>query len=231
MGIRKRLGNLLRVVGLAVCTVACGSAAAVEPAGDRMKQIVYIEASTGRAWNLDQFPKRTGLSHVAIQFIPVYDFDKAAAVAKALGASAPNKPSVVVIQECSAYFPGPLDEYKKMYRGWIQQIKSGGVTPVIATTVPPAAPNGFWQQTKESIKIHILGRQSQYEQIAQFNDWLRQEARQEGVMILDLEVALRRSATDRSMNDSYDAGDGTHLNGKAYQLLDGLFAQLVKDIR
>jgi lysophospholipase L1-like esterase len=193
------------------------------------KRIVYIEASTGRAWKLDQFANRTGVTNLSIQFVPVYDFDKSAVVAKVLEPSTAN-PDIVVLQECSAYFPGPLEDYKKMYHGWIQQIKRAGVVPVVATTVPPAERSGLLSSAKEFIKIHILGRESQHDQIAAFNDWLRWEAKHEGLRVLDLEESLRRSGTDRRMNDAYDAGDGTHLNEKAYQLLDSQFARLLKEM-
>jgi hypothetical protein len=225
-----RLASALIVIEFAALILGFGNATAADSMGGQMKQFVYIEASIGRAWSLDQFPKRMGVGDLAIKFIPVYDFDKSEAVAKALGADN-AKPAFVVIQECSTYFPGPLDEYKKLFRSWILQIKRAGVRPVIATTVPSAAPSGIFGTAKEWIKLRILGRESQYDQIRHFNDWLRQTAREEGIPVLDLEVSLRRSESDRSMDATYDAGDGTHLNGRAYQLLDGVLMQFVRDIR
>lgn len=227
-GMHLRWAKFLFVLVIATTLLDAGVALGAEIV-TKGKRIVYIEASTGRAWKLDQFANRTGVTNLSIEFIPVYDFDKSAALTKALESSTAN-PDVVVLQECSAYFPGPLEDYKRMYHGWIQQIKRAGVVPVVATTVPPAEASGLLSTAKEFVKIHILGRESRYDQIAAFNDWLRWEARQEGLQVLDLEESLRRSPTDRRMNDTYDAGDGTHLNEKAYQLLDSQFVRLLKEM-
>jgi hypothetical protein len=212
-----------------VAMFGMSSAQAVEKASVA-KRIVYIEASTGRAWKLEQFPERENVRDVSFQFIPVYDFDKSTVVAKTLEFGA-RRPDAVVLQECSAYFPGPLDEYKKMYRGWIQQVKQAGVTPVIATTVPPAERSGLAANTKEFIKTRILRRTSQYDQIAEFNDWLHGLAKEEGIRLLDLEEFLRRGPNDRTLKGEYDLGDGTHLNDTAYQLLDRKLAAFLKEMK
>lgn len=183
------------------------------------KKIVYIEASTGKAWKLDQFPERVGARNIEIEFIPLYQFDKSDAVNKVLR-DRKTKPSVVILQECSVYFPGPMDVYKRQYQGWLSDLKNAGITPVVATTVPPAELRGLVSGVKEFIKLHMLGRPSQYDQIADFNDWLRDLAKSERIEILDLERSIRRDTTDRRMKDEYNAGDGTHLNDAAYKVLD-----------
>jgi hypothetical protein len=194
------------------------------------KRIVYIEASIGRAWKLDQFSERTQWRGGKIQFVAVYDFDKSAAVTKAL-TSSEWKPDVIVLQECSTYFPGSLDEYKKSYRGWIRQIKEAGATPVIATTVPAAMPSGWVAVTKEFVKTKVLGKTGQLAQLGEFNDWLREIGNQEGIPVLDLERAMQEGANDRSLRKEFDVGDGTHLNEKAYQVLDGRLAELMRSLR
>ena len=183
------------------------------------KHIVYIEASTLNRWRLDAFGARTGSERYRVQALMEYDFDKSRLVKQALGAAPPG-PDAIVVQECSVYFPGDLEAYKRQYRGWISEIRGRGLTPVIATVVPPARRKGALSVTKGFIKERILGQPSRYEQVAAFNDWLRALGTEMGVPVFDLERIVRASAEDRHMRDEYDEGDGVHLNGAAYQLLD-----------
>lgn len=156
-----------------------------------------------------------------ITFLKEYDFDKSALVASAVAGGKPG-PDAVVVQECAVYVPGPLEDYKKKYQGWIRQIRAAGAQPIVATVVPPASSQGFVQDTKDFIKVRILGRQSQFEQVKQFNDWLRQLAAQEKLPLIDLEESMRVSESDRHMRREFDSGDGIHVNELAYEKLDGV---------
>ncbi len=191
-------------------------------AGDLMadsKHIVYIEASTVNRWKLDGFAARTGNDRYRLEALREYDFDKTRLVKQVIEIGK-RSPDAVVVQECSVYFPGDLDAYKRQYRGWITDIRARGLLPVIATTVPPASRKGWTADTKDFIKERILGKPSQYEQVIAFNEWLRELGRELGVAVFDLEQVLRVSAEDRHMRDEHNEGDGIHLNRSAYELLD-----------
>ncbi len=193
------------------------------------KSIVYIEASTVNHWKLGDFDRRVHNDDYKIKTMTLYDFDKTPRVDSALGEK--PKPNVVIVQECSTYFPGDLQVYKRKYQSWIQQIRKAGVVPVIATTVTPAASHGFTEDLKEFIKVKILGRESQYDQIVEFNKWLRQLAKQDNVTLFDLEKYTRISDTDRHMLEEYDSGDGTHPNAVAYQMLDKELLSMLKGLK
>ena len=183
------------------------------------KDIVYIEASTANRWKLGEFGSRVNDSRYKIETITEYDFDKSKHIDRVISGRG-RQPDAVVVQECSVYFPGDLQAYKEKYRSWIRQIKQAGLTPVIATSVPPAHSLGFKEDLKTFIKEKILGREGQYDQVVAFNEWLRELARAENVALLDLESATRISEADRHMRKDYDAGDGIHLNRGAYDTLD-----------
>lgn len=189
-------------------------------AGELMaeKHIVYIEASTVNRWKLDGFATRTGTNRYRLEALREYDFDKSRLVKQVVE---PGKrvPDAVILQECSVYFPGDLEAYKRQYRGWITDIRARGL-PVIATVVPPAHRKGWTEDTKDFIKERILGRPSQYQQVIAFNEWLRALGKEMGVAVFDLESLLRVSAEDRHMREEYNEGDGIHLNRAAYDLLD-----------
>jgi len=199
-------------VGLWLMTVAGALVA-------ESKHVVYIEASTVNRWKLDGFSSRTGNDRYRVEALREYDFDKSRLVKQVL-APGQQRPDAVIVQECSVYFPGDLEAYKRQYRGWISDIRAHGLTPVIATVVPPAHRKGAVASTKDFIKERILGRPSKFQQVVAFNDWLRALGQEMGVAIFDLERILRISSEDRHMRDEYDEGDGIHVNRAAYDLLD-----------
>lgn len=190
------------------------------------KNVVFIGASTGNRWKLPEFPQRVQAPEYNLEFKKIYEFDKSSLVDEVV--KRPQKPDAVIIKECSVYFPGQQDAYKKQYAGWIASLKQVGIKPIVATTVPPAASQGFVADAKTFIKVRLLGRDDQYQQVVDFNNWLREFAQKERIPIVDLEQALRRSDSDRHMVDRFDAGDGIHINKEAYDVLDGV---LLKTLR
>jgi lysophospholipase L1-like esterase len=142
-------------------------------------------------------------------------------------AAGPPRPTIVIVQECSVYFPGDLPTYQRLYRGWIERLRAAGFRPAIATVVPPARSRGWWQKAKELVKEHVLRRGNRHEQVAAFNDWLRALGTELAIPVLDLELLLRVSAEERHMRPEYDAGDGTHLAPAAYQRLDRVLLEFL----
>ncbi len=198
-----------------------------ESMAEETVNIAYIEASIGRAWKVEELPKRIGDTRTKIDFYPIYGFDKSEILDKVIKDKS-KKVDAIVLQECSVYFPGPLASYKKRYEGWIKKIQYSGIQPIIATTVPPATSKGIVQLTKNFIKEKILGRDSRYEQIVDFNNWLRELAKAENLLLFDLEAGLRVNDTDRHMHEQFNSGDGVHLNDVAYKKLDVLFSDFLQ---
>jgi len=196
-------------------------------AGETMR-IAYIGASIGKKWDLNKLPQRIGDTSVQIDFFPLYEFDKSPVLDTILG-NTEKKPDAIVLQQCSVYFPGPLNSYKKQYKGWIKRIEYAGIQPVIATTVPPAEDHGIVRKLKDFIKEKILGRDNRYRQVIDFNDWLRELAKTEGFVLLDLEAGLRISETDRHMQAHFNSGDYVHLNDLAYKELDQVVSKWLKN--
>ena len=123
------------------------------------RQVAYIEASTVHLWKLEEFPARTRTERYRFRVLREYDFDKSRVVDQVL-AGPPSLPGVVILQECSVYFPGDLPAYQRMYRGWIERLLARGLRPVIATVVPPARSQGWWQGAKDFVKQRVLQRPS-----------------------------------------------------------------------
>jgi len=182
------------------------------------KEIILIGASIGKSWRFDELPKRINLNQVKTEYIGIFDtFDKSAAVEEILARD--NKPDVVIIKECSIFFPGDIGNYKKLTKNWIDKLTNNNIKTVIATAPPFSEPDSIIYRTKKYIK-KILGKPDRYKQITDYNDWLRVYAKKNNINLLDLEAILRNSVENRYLNPKYDIGDHVHLNTEAYKELD-----------
>jgi hypothetical protein len=170
------------------------------------KKIIFIGASVGQSWNLPLvFPN--------IKTMAVYQFDKTSAIQQAIA----EKPDVIILKECAAYFPSPQVQ-RDLVRNWIVEIRHHGVIPALATVVPVT------HQHAQRVPGRI-------ESIWKFNDWLREYAKEKKIALLDLEKALSISASDRHLAPRLDSGDGLHLNREAYRdVLDYLIPPFLVEL-
>lgn len=217
--------NLLKYF---VCLLMLGLSLLLNAEGIVMTNVTYIEASTGNRWKVDQWPERVKQSNVNVNFLALYQFDKSPALQQTFLDA--DKPDIIVLQECSVYFPGNYSEYQKLFLGWIDEVEQQGIQLVIATIVPPTKSQGYFQDFKNFIKHRILGRPTQIEQVMAFNDWLHQTASSRNIPVLDLESLVRLSGENRHMNNAYNSGDGIHPNAYAYSLFDQQLSVILNDL-
>lgn len=186
--------------------------------------IVLIGASIGQAWNLAEWPTRARVNGMTAESVPVWQFDKTEAVdevvmrparkfrptrtyLKSLFQSPPRKPDIVILKECSSYFPGDLAVYQRKIQNWVNKLRAKHVNVILATVVP----------VTQSRDQQSPGKQ---QSLVQYNQWVRQYAGQHGLGLLDLEAALRTDESTRYLRDEFAASDGSHLNAAAYRVLD-----------
>lgn len=185
----------------------------------RLRHIVLLGASVGEAWNIAGLSDRTGSSEYAFEYAGEYSADKSEKLASILGRGQ-EEPDAIIIKECAAYFPGESEKLKVLIRGWVGACRDEDVIPVLATVVPVVRSfplrvfilsllHGKWRYPKGT-----------FEAIIEFNDWVRDYAEEEDLVVLDLEAALRTSSSDRHLNGRYARKDGLHINEKAYVELD-----------
>ncbi len=193
----------------------------------KQRHIVLLGASVGHAWKIEALDERMkqnqAIRGYRFEYVGEYAFDKTEALNRILQRTK-NKPDAIFIKECAAYFPGDLQEYQRLMKGWVQECRKAGVIPILTTVVPVVSSKNkaMKDQLKDFIKT-FLGRPTtatQLEGIFQYNDWIKEYAAQEGLVVLDLEAPLRTSQADRSLRVDLHSGDGLHLNAKAYQMLD-----------
>jgi len=191
--------------------------------------VVLIGASIGQGWHLTEWPSRTKVSGFTAESIPAWQFDKTEAVdevlmrprrkfrptrtyLKSLFQPPPEKASIIILKECSSYFPGDMAIYKSSIRHWVSQLREKQITVALATVVPVTATRAQQNPGKQ-------------EGLVEYNEWIRQYAQQEGLILLDLESALRTAGTGRFLREEYANSDGTHLNAAAYAVLDDLLRE------
>ena len=204
---------------LVTMTAPAEPPATASSAAPRPLRIVLIGASIARGWQLDAFAARSGRSDVVLEYVGEYGFDKSKSLAAVL-ARGGDRPDVVILKECGAYFPGDQPAYEAMLRRWVDTLRAAGIAPVLATVAPVAEPQGVLAHLKEFVKIRILRREDQNEAIARYNAWLRGYAAEQKLAVLDLEAALSAAEGGPRLDPRYDGGDGLHLNDAAYPVLD-----------
>jgi hypothetical protein len=191
------------------------------PAAPRPLRVVLIGASIARGWQLDGFAARIGRSDVVVEYVGEYGFDKSKSVAALLARGAAERPDLVILKECGAYFPGDQAAYEAMIRRWVAELRAAGIRPAVATVAPVAAPAGVIQHLKAFVKSWILGREDQNAAIARYNDSIRAYAAAESLPLLEIERALLHPFGGLyALSPMLDSGDGLHLNPKAYAVLD-----------
>lgn len=222
---------LFAALGVTILTTGATAAPSVQgsptvlPEG-RPLRVLLIGASIGKGWDFPNLPARAALRGIECDYVGQPAFDKSPAIDRALS-SPDTRPDVLILKECSAYFPRDLADSEETVRAWVQQCRSANVTPVLATVVPVVNQKALSIRMKQLVK-RILGRPGRNAEIAKYNDWVRQYASAEGLEVLDLEQALRVSDSNRVLRADVAAADGLHLQAAGYELIDGVAAELLR---
>lgn len=210
---------------------SAGSASSDLRGTGKPMRVVLIGASIGQQWNLPELPARLRISGYEFEALQAWQFDKSEKLEETLIRPArkfhltpsyfkgffresPRPADVVILKECSTYFPEdtPRELKQELMAQWVRQVREKNVKVMVATVVPVTRDRA----------AHDRGKQ---ESLLLYNDWIRDYARKESLVLLDLEAALRADERERYLRDDLTSGDGSHLNRKAYDILDGVMAQ------
>jgi hypothetical protein len=116
-------------------------------------------------------------------------------------------PDIILLKECSSYFPGDLPLYQAKTKDFVRRVQARGIRMILTTVVPVTRSRA----AKDAGKLQSL---------RQFNDWIREFAAQSEIVVLDLDSALRVPDGGGYLRDDFTSGDGSHLNTAAYAVLD-----------
>jgi len=243
------------VIGVTVIVltlVHVGDAKMPDAGVQNRKYVVLLGASVGKAWNIESLPSRltkSGSSPLApaasrltmfpyrFEYVGLYQFDKSPALEQLLNRKQ-NKPHAIIIKECAAYLPGDItfENAKSLMTRWIAQCQEKGIVPIPTTVVPVTRSHDDKFKTHNPLKRAVkwilgISMKTRIEQIIEYNDWIKDYAKQKGLIFLDLEAPLRISTTDRFLRDDLTKGDGLHLNAEAYKLLDCIVIPTLEKIK
>jgi hypothetical protein len=193
--------------------------------------VTLIGASIGQAWHLAEWPARVKASGFSAESVPAWQFDKSAVLEEVLMRPArkfhptrtylrslfqapPRKPDIVILKECSSYFPSDLSSYQRSIEDWVRRSKARQINVILATVVPVTRSRAAQEPGKQ-------------ESLLKYNEWIREYASQHSFAVLDLEAALRSNDSGKYLRDEFAATDGSHLNSAAYAVLDGTLRKLL----
>ncbi len=206
------------------------------PLSSGKKHILLLGASVGGGWKIEGFPQRSGNDHYAFEYVHGgSSFDKSRELRKILQRTG-NRPDAIFLKECAAYFPGDLESYKTLMIGWIRECREAGIVPIPTTVVPVTLFHAYKKFGIDILKLRnpfrygIPFAQRRLKAILAYNDWIRDYCLQSGLVLLDLEAALRKSPKNRSLRSGLARVDGLHLKPKAYVYLDGILPPLLEKI-
>lgn len=196
-------------------------------------RVVLVGASIGQDWNLAGLPGRAKLSGYEFEAVQAWQYDKSEALeetlmrpkrkfrltpsyVKGFFKASPQPADVIILKECSAYFPGDQQPQRKqeLMETWVRSVQEKNIKVMLATVVPVT-------------KQRAAADPGKLEAVLAYNDWVRAYAKKNNIPLLDLEAALRADGRERYLRDDLTSGDGSHLNRKAYDVLDGVMAQAV----
>jgi uncharacterized SAM-binding protein YcdF (DUF218 family)/lysophospholipase L1-like esterase len=109
---------------------------------------------------------------------------------------------------------------KASYSSMIQQGRANGIDVILATEVTITGPD-TWTDRMMAVAGRLLGKTS-YQgyvnaHVRAMNEWIRATARQEGLLLLDLEPIVAGANGERRRE--FAQPDGTHLTASAYEAL------------
>jgi hypothetical protein len=222
------LTAVILLIGVCVAAISAyaGSDTAKGESMAKKTRIILIGASVGQDWNLQEFTRRTNNDDYVFESVAAWQYDKTDALEEVLMRPrrkfhptksylkgffkpSPAPVDVVILKECAAYFPGDMVRYKELMKKWVGMIRDTKKEVLLATVAPVTETRAAKQKGK-------------IEAILEYNDWIRQYAKDENITVIDLEAALRKGPETRFLKDELTSGDGTHLNRKAYDILDVL---------
>jgi uncharacterized SAM-binding protein YcdF (DUF218 family)/lysophospholipase L1-like esterase len=120
--------------------------------------------------------------------------------------------------------PGGLDTaieaVKRNFEQMVASARAAGIEPILATEVTIRHPKGFAEDVKVAVG-GLLGKQGYADrinaQVMKTNGWLREFARREHLLLLDIQPPLSDAAGRRKA--AFSGADGSHFSAEGYAAL------------
>jgi uncharacterized SAM-binding protein YcdF (DUF218 family)/lysophospholipase L1-like esterase len=121
-----------------------------------------------------------------------------------------------------------LDRVRQSVSGMVEAARTARIEPILATEVTMRHPD-TWSDSIKATVGWLLGRQSYQEYINSYivrtNQWLREYAVREGLLLLDLQPVV--SDRDGRRQRAFAAPDGSHISPAGYDALTRYASPLI----
>ena len=173
------------------------------------QRVVFVGASITEAWDFAAY-----FSGYDFHKVICFDWDKTQVWSQVVALS----PDIVVIKECGAYFytdgGTPLGEFQNCMIQMVNNTRSIGAVPVLATTLPIDVGQGGCTQ-------------AQLNDIITFNNWVRNYCTTNALKCLDYYTQIADG--DGELPSNYHDGDGLHPNAACYDALSPIVIPTLED--
>jgi uncharacterized SAM-binding protein YcdF (DUF218 family)/lysophospholipase L1-like esterase len=186
-------------------------------ASDR-RPVVVLGASYAAGWKLAEVD---GVPIVNASMAGQQSFELLARFDSAVVAARPR--AVVLWGFINDFFrsgdwPKASAQVRQSYTEMIARARARGIEPIVATEVTIRPPKSFVQSAYWLV-ASMFGKVSYQDQVnaqvMETNRWLRDVARREGLLLLDLQAAL--ADTDGRRKWAYAVDDGSHISAEGYE--------------
>jgi hypothetical protein len=199
------------------------------------KHLVLLGASVGKAWNLPFLPQRIKKCYYTFEYVGEYKFDKSAKLEEILSRQK-GRPDGIVLKECATYFPGNLSHYQILMKQWVKECQEAKVVPILMTLAPVTRLHPYkiflinLLKARKPLPQHDPFSRKRIKGILEYNGWIRNYCKENGLAIVDLEAALHYSDKNRYLREDFARRDGLHLNSKAYKALDQIIIPVLDKV-
>lgn len=111
-----------------------------------------------------------------------------------------------------------VERIKSSYVAMIEKARQNGIAPIVSTEVTMSLQPGF-KAWARSLIPRMMGKTSYQEYInghvMHVNQWLKQYADENGILLLDLQAVLAEGGVMRKTR--YAQADGSHISDEGYQ--------------
>lgn len=225
----KNLYVILALATLAMSSITMGAQDRIMPEKKTMQvvtgapSIIIIGASYAKGWTVER------LAGLPVLNRGVGGEETADVLARFKKDVVNQKPSNVIIwgfindifRSSHDGLPARKEAIKNNIAQMVDLARSGGVRPILATEVTMGSGKDSMKEILMAWVGKLIGKRSYADHInghvQQVNDWMREYAATNGIVLLDLQAALAEPSGLRKRE--YTQEDGSHLTPAAYDAL------------
>lgn len=122
-----------------------------------------------------------------------------------------------------------LAHTRESFTTMVDSAQKSGIVPILSTEITVREREG-WKERVAALVGKMMGKESYQDYVNQhvrkMNQWIREKAAKEGILLLDVHLALSDSRGERVKE--YSNPDGTHISQQGYDVLTQFVEERLK---